>query len=212
MDSAVISDKLKQNLAGKQVRAAVFTTFSFEPDFFELEAIPLLLPGNIAYSSDPRVKTFQVREALRDSGIVLDVFYDLNLYREQGQASPKMEYGCHGVYREHSAFHGKVLYILAYDEKWDAECLLVGAGSNNITFSGWWDNIECQHWETVYSGYVPRLFINKLQEDVAYLREVPGAGGEAARWSGSTISLPGVCQRRVSRGSLLQSELYQQAR
>ncbi|RFF29407.1 phospholipase D family protein [Wenzhouxiangella sediminis] len=178
MDSEVISEKLKELLAGKQVRAAVFTTYSFDPEFFELEVIPLLLPGNIAYSSDPRVKTFQVREALRDSGVVLDVFYDLNLYREQGQSSPKMEYGCHGVYRENSAFHAKALYILAYDEEWDVECLLVGAGSNNLTFSGWWDNIECQHWQEVYSGYVPLLFVNKLKEDIAYLRAVPGAGYE----------------------------------
>ena len=60
MDAAVISDRLKELLDNCEVKAAVFTTYTFEPEFFELEVIPLLLPGNTPFSSDSRVKQFQV--------------------------------------------------------------------------------------------------------------------------------------------------------
>ena len=83
MDSAVISDRLKELIDGREVKAATFTTYTFEPEFFELEVIPLLLPGDIPFSSDSRVKEFQVREALRDTKLNLDVFYDLQIFRKE---------------------------------------------------------------------------------------------------------------------------------
>lgn len=139
--------------------------------FFELEVIPLFLGKNIPFSSEPRVKQFQIREALRESGIAIDVFYDLPCFRKEGQNSPAMEYGCHGVYLEGRAFHAKNLYVLAYDQEYEIDCLLVGVGSNNLTLAGWWDNVECQHWEVIYSGEASRRFINRIAEDVAFLKE-----------------------------------------
>jgi len=170
MESAVISDKLKALIDGREVKAATFTTYTFEPEFFELEVIPLLLPGDIPFSSDSRVKEFQVREALRDTKLSLDVFYDLQIFRKEGHSSPTMEYLCHGVHRGNNAFHAKLILILVYDQYHEHECLLVGAGSNNLTRAGWWDNIECQHWEVVRSGKTSRAFLNRLRDDVAFLQ------------------------------------------
>ena len=170
MEKAVISEKLLELVAGRQVVAALFTTYTFEPDFFELEVIPLLLNQDIPYSTDERVKRFQVRENLREADLPLEVFYDLPIYRQSGETSPEMEYLYHGVNLGNRAFHGKVNMLLLKDTETDEEALLVGAGSNNLSRAGWWDNIECQHWEEVRDGETRRRFINLLQEDIAFLR------------------------------------------
>ena len=40
METDVISNKLSELLNNRDVRAAAFTTYTFEPEFFELEVIP----------------------------------------------------------------------------------------------------------------------------------------------------------------------------
>lgn len=171
MDTAVVSEELTDYLTDSTVKAGVFTTYTFDPEFFELEVIPLLLAGNRAFSSDARVKQFQVREALRESQIALDVFYDLPMYRREGSCSPSMEYSFHGVHRGNNAFHPKLALILVEDHDRDCECLMVAAGSNNLTRAGWWSNIECVHWEFIYSGDCSLRFLNQLKRDVAWLQE-----------------------------------------
>lgn len=170
MENAVVSDHLGALLADRQVKAAVFTTYNFEPDFFELEVIPLLLPGNTQLSSHAAIKLFQVREALRESTVELEVFYDLKIFRENASCSPAMEYPFHGVYRGNNAFHPKLVFILAYDEETQSDCLLVGAGSNNLTQAGWWDNIEGIHWEEVWPWTVDTGFIERLKADIEWLQ------------------------------------------
>ena len=156
MDNAVISDRLTELLKNRKVKAVVFTTYTFEIDFFELEVIPLLLNNDTAYSTDERVKRVQVRVELQkaktQTPLPLEVFYDGKLFRNQAHESPRMEYLCHGVDLGNSAFHAKVAFILVYDEKWESDCLLVGAGSNNLSYAGWWENIECQHWQEVWGS------------------------------------------------------------
>ncbi len=170
MENAVVSDRLETLLADRQIKAAVFTTYNFEPDFFELEVIPLLLPGNTQLSSHASIKQFQVREALRESAVELEVFYDLRIFRENANCSPAMEYPFHGVYRGNNAFHPKLAFILVYDEKTQSDCLLVGAGSNNLTQAGWWDNIEGVHWEMVWPRSTDSGFIEHLQADMKWLQ------------------------------------------
>lgn len=169
MEKAVISERFAEQIAGRKVLAALFTTYTFEPDFFELEVIPLMLGQDMAYSADERVKRFMVRENLREANLSIDVFYDLPMYRMSGQCSPEMEYLCHGVNLGNRAFHGKVNLILVQHPDTEEQSLLVGAGSNNLTRAGWWDNIECQHWEEVVNGSSQRKFINLLKEDLAFL-------------------------------------------
>lgn len=169
MDKAVISERLLELIADREVLAALFTTYTFEPEFFELEVIPLLLDPRSPYSTDERVKRIMVRENLRETGLPIDIFYDLNMFRRSGDTSPEMEYLCHGVNMGNGEFHGKVTMILLKDRDTGLMSMLVAAGSNNLTRAGWWDNIECQHWEEVKSGEVSRKFINVLGEDVDFL-------------------------------------------
>lgn len=182
MDNAVISEKLTELLKNRKVKAAVFTTYTFEIDFFELEVIPLLLNNDTAYSTDERVKKMQIRlelqKAKTQSQLPLEVFYDGKLFRNQAHESPRMEYLCHGVDLGNSAFHAKVAFILVYDEYYESDCLLVGAGSNNLSYAGWWENIECQHWEEVWpksknwdkSWHPSSAFLKQLRNDIKYLK------------------------------------------
>ncbi len=169
--SKTISQNLLERINGREVLAALFTTYTFEPDFFELEIIPLMLKENTPYSTDERIKRFMVRDKLRESGMPIDVYYDLPMFRQPGEKnSPQMEYDCTGVNLGNRAFHGKVNMILVSDDAGE-KVLLVGAGSNNLTLAGWWDNIECQHWEEIRSGYVQRKFVNVLKEDISFLAD-----------------------------------------
>ena len=230
MENAVVSDHLGALLADRQVKAAVFTTYNFEPDFFELEVVPLLLPGNTQLSSHAAIKLFQVREALRESAVELEVFYDLKIFRENASCSPSMEYPFHGVYRGNNAFHPKLVFILIYDEETESDCLLVGAGSNNLSQAGWWDNIECVHWEMVWPWSTAYSFVKRLKADVEWLkneRRIPGNGHSAldlvavyldfclenAGTSGAAMPIPyyGIVDSSVPRGfqQFLESEVGQ---
>lgn len=165
-----ISDGFREQI-GKQERvvAAVFTTYRFEPEFFEQEVIPLMLDQGLAFSSDQRIKSIQVREALSTAELPLEVFYDLGLFHQQATTSPSMEYLHHGIHGERRTFHAKLVFLLLEDTETGVQSLRVGAGSANLTFAGWWENIECQHWEHVVSGRVSRPFLNQLRREVAWL-------------------------------------------
>ncbi len=130
MDNAVISERLVELIKGREVQAALFTTYTFEPEFFELDVIPLLLKQDAAYSTDERVKQFMVRENLREAELPIDVFYDLPMARVSSSNSPQMEYLCHGVNLGNCAFHGKVIMILLKEQDTHELSLLLGAGSN----------------------------------------------------------------------------------
>ena len=170
MDSRTISDNFTSLiLENHKVIAALFTTFNFEPDFFEQEVIPLILDDNLAFSSDARIKSIQVREALSESNIPIEVFYDRTIFAQQEPVSPSMEYMHHGIIGDQGAFHAKLTFLLLQDCETEDKVLYVGAGSANITGAGWWENIECQHWEEVRSGHSSRRFINQLIRDSEWL-------------------------------------------
>lgn len=184
------------------VVAALFTTFNFEPDFFEEEIVPLLLNQDLAFSSDKVVKTFQVRQALNEAQIPIEIFYDANIFQLEADRAPEMEYLHHGVNDAPNAFHGKVSLILLRETKTGQQTLLVSAGSANLTQAGWWENIECQHWETISDRTAPEAFRNSIQADLDLLEEqrqaaTPTSGsaldrikGFVAACSGSDSSAP----------------------
>ena len=170
MELSTISDGFRAQIGERErVVAAVFTTYRFEPEFFEQEIIPLMLDQGLAFSSDQRIKSIQVREALSDSGLRIEVFYDLDLFRQQGTVSPAMEYLHHGIRGERSAFHAKLVFLLLEDADSGYQSLCVGASSANLSIAGWWENIECQHWERVESGWASRRFLNQLRADIEWL-------------------------------------------
>ncbi|HEY9148655.1 MAG TPA: hypothetical protein VIQ22_06550, partial [Gammaproteobacteria bacterium] len=85
---STVSDGFRAQIGERErVVAAMFTTYRFEPEFFEQEIIPLMLDQGLAFSSDQRIKSIQVREALSDAVLPVEVFYDLDLFRQQGTVS-----------------------------------------------------------------------------------------------------------------------------
>ena len=57
---AVLADRLSDLINGRRVHAAVFTTFSFDPEFFELHILPTLFgPRFNQYESTPTLHTRQ---------------------------------------------------------------------------------------------------------------------------------------------------------
>ena len=174
METKIISDKLGKVIEDGNVKAAVFTTYNFEPEFFELDVIPILLKQDNAYSVDEQVKSHIIRDALMKSSMQLEVFYDAKIFRSEGSQSPQMGYLYHGVNLGNRAFHSKSIYILMHSDEYGQDYLIVGAGSNNLSKSGWWDNIEAQHWEVVWDGEIRGKFKNRLQEDVSWLEDRQG--------------------------------------
>lgn len=168
METQTISEGFSEQIStGKRVVAGLFTTYNFEPAFFEIEVIPLMLKYGRAYSRDERIKRVQVREALSEEGLPIEVFYDLDMFHTQ-PVSPAMEYLHHGIRGDSYAFHAKLVMLLLEDH--DGNLILkVGAGSANISQAGWWENIECQHWVEVRSGFISSRFKRQLIADLQWL-------------------------------------------
>ncbi|MCJ8311747.1 MAG: hypothetical protein HRU38_08535 [Saccharospirillaceae bacterium] len=164
-----ITEKLTNIIGDRKVLSAIFTTFNFEPNFFELDIIAELLAQDICYSADERIKTFQVREALRLSNLPISVFFDKQMFISEADQSPQMEYLCHGVNKGNACFHAKNIYLLVEDETTKTESLLIASGSNNITRAGWWKNIEVQHWEEITVKGTSKRFIEALKKDIKSL-------------------------------------------
>jgi HKD family nuclease len=169
MDKSVISDQFSEAIDGRRVQAAVFTSYNFEPHFFEIDVIPYLLKDTIPYSNDERVKKYQVMEALRDSELEIEVFFDQPVF-ESADQSPAMEYLFHGINLLPFAFHAKNNYLLVKDKETEKQNLLIAAGSNNLTRAGWWENIETQHWVIIDPDKTNELFIEQLKGDMEWLK------------------------------------------
>jgi len=155
MDSAVLSQAMLDQIGEREIESAIFTTFTFDPEFFELEIIPLLLDRNLPYSTDDVIKRLTVRENLRSANVKLDVYFDQPQFIESGYSSPQMEYGYYGVTQPNGVFHPKTVLLLVRDAVTNERVLLHCAGSNNLTRAGWWDNIECTHWMEYSSKEIP---------------------------------------------------------
>lgn len=145
----VLTAQLRAAIKGRAVRAAVFTTFAFEPEFFELWVLPTLFER--AWSRDAGVRRAQVEEALRDTDHVA-VYYDRQQFAG-GLAG--LDYARFGVSRNSGCFHAKNALILVEGNAAglpQARSLLVLTTSANLTRAGWWENVEIGHIEELPAG------------------------------------------------------------
>ena len=74
----VLSEQLQEVIRGRVVKAAVFTTYQFEPGFFEEDVLPLLFEQS--FSHVPQIRLIQLEEALL-SVEHLAVYYDRWVFR-----------------------------------------------------------------------------------------------------------------------------------
>lgn len=130
-----VSNVLKEGIAGRKVMDAVFTSFTLEVNFFELEVIPELLSDTYQFSLTESMKRYELDHIWSKSPINVDVFYDK--YAFNFEHPPLLECNYIPVSIPPKAFHPKITVLLLEDST-----ILVMVGSNNLSYSGWWENIE----------------------------------------------------------------------
>jgi len=147
--TGVLSDALADAIDRRRVRAAVFTTFSFDPAFFEMEILPILFDQQ--FSHVDKVKAVQLEDALREIDGVA-VYYDRSAL-SQDAAPARLDVRRIDVRRATGVFHPKVVLLLVDERVEESEApsqsLIVGILSANLTRSGWWENVEVGHFEEI---------------------------------------------------------------
>lgn len=146
MERHVLADQLSAAIGQRKVTHAVFTTYTFEPDFFELEVLPLLFDRS--FSQDAGVKRVHLSFSLREiAGI--ELYYDYNAF--DSDVSCRLDYTRIPVRNGNNSFHPKVILLLVRNAD-STHSLIVMAGSANLTRSGHWENLECFHTEEIEAG------------------------------------------------------------
>ena len=149
LPTAVLSQALAKAIDGRRVRVAVFTTFSFDPGFFELNVLPLLFDQS--FSQVDKIRRIQLEDALRDIDH-LAVYYDRSALSQDAEPA-RLDYRRIDVRRSSGVFHPKLLLLLVESPETEdeppRESLLVAVLSANLTRAGWWENLECGHVEAI---------------------------------------------------------------
>jgi len=144
----VLSQSLAEAVNGRRVRAAVFTTYTFDPGFFESHILPVLFDK--PFSQEEKVKLIQMEDALQSLDDIA-VYYDRSALSQEATPA-QLDYRRIDVRRKTGAFHPKLILLLienVEDGVTDLS-LVVSTLSANLTRAGWWENVETGHFEEVW--------------------------------------------------------------
>ena len=176
---AVLSRRFVDALRGRRLRSAVFTTFSFDPGFFELQVLPLLFPQS--FSQVDKVRLLQLEDALRDVDH-LAVYYDRRALSQDAEPA-RLDYRRIDVRRRTGAFHPKLAFLLVEESKETGdetgatrETLVVACLSANLSRAGWWENVECVHIEEIRERSTGRVPFRR--DLLAVLRRIRACAAE----------------------------------
>jgi len=170
----VLSEALREAVDGRQVRAAVFTTYSFDPEFFETEVLPLLFSDELGAS--PSVRRARLEGEL-EKVEELAVYYDA---RALLTTPALLDFRRYALRQRDGVFHPKVAMLLIdhpmeeEDRKWLEQRLVVFVMSANLTRSGWWYNVEVAHSEEVETEDGRRDLRRGILHLIRRLRRVAG--------------------------------------
>ncbi len=159
MKALTISEAFRAVIGEREVVQAFFTTYSFEPDFFELEVLPLLL-GNPALSSNESIRYYQLQSLMRQHAGRLAVVYDLSVF--DPQLAPRLEVDYLPMRVGGACQHAKLMVLVVRDRKSKLLSIVLGAGSFNLTKAGWWENLEVGHWVELSEGSAPGNILEPL--------------------------------------------------
>ncbi len=182
IEQQVLSDALGEALAGRPVRAAVFTTFTFDPGFFELEILPNLFDRT--FSPSETMRRVQLEDCLRSVDEIA-VFYDRTGL--DGNASPAtLDFRRIDVQRKNGIFHPKMVLILVENPS-DSDrsddppprSLIVACLSANLTRSGWWENVETGHIEIIEGAEHTREVCTYRDDVLALIRQLDRLAGKS---------------------------------
>ncbi|MEI8348698.1 MAG: hypothetical protein WCI77_00955 [Candidatus Omnitrophota bacterium] len=116
----------------ESVECALFTSFTFDPVFFENNILPILF--DIEKASEVRRRA-QINERLAASPCV--VFYDNSTMPSGGGI---YRYQAKGIHLRDKFFHPKNAIVAGYYQ--DAPMVIVSASSANLKYQAWGSNVE----------------------------------------------------------------------
>ena len=158
MKHMTISAGFLQAIDGRPVTRAFFSTYCLEPDFFELDVLPLLL-GSPALSSAEPLRYQQLQALMGASAGCFGVAYDAPVFTPTLASRLEVDYlplqvdgACH---------HAKLALVEVAGK--DGPALIVCAGSFNLTRAGWWENIEVGHWVELSAADAPSNLVAPLR-------------------------------------------------
>lgn len=172
--TGILSDRLTRAIRGRRVTAAVFTTFTFEPAFFEEEVLPILFERSFSHASALRLA--QLEEEIR--GVrQLAVYYDRNAL-QPGAGSARLDVRRIGISRKTGCFHPKIVAALVEETDSKTEetttSLVLAVLSANLTRAGWWENLECAEIVELRDGQKCSFRKELLGASKAIRESVPG--------------------------------------
>jgi hypothetical protein len=151
---AVLSERFEEHVAGRQLIAAVFLTFTFDPEFFEQQVLPVFL--DVPTSHSEAIRRVQLEDALKDVRHRVAVYYDQNGLTPDAK-SARLDISRVPIRHPTGIFHPKNVFALVEETEPDvdgyrAQSLIVACMSANLTRAGWWENVEVCHIEEIGEG------------------------------------------------------------
>ena len=166
----VLTGRLQQAIGGRKVDAAVFTTFRFEPGFFEQEVLTALF--DVTWHHVPKLRRLQFEDLLRRLSGRLAVYYDQRALVEGDLGSAALDIRRIPCRPSGGYFHPKVILVLV-----EGPALVAMVSSANLTRAGWWENVEAAAVEELRAGEPSRMrdelegFADHLRKRTADVRE-----------------------------------------
>lgn len=177
----VLSEHFQERLAERELLAAVFTTFQFDPGFFEQEILPVFLDLSLSHAVP--IRLIRLEDGLTRVPGGVAVYYDRNGLELTDARSARLDVRRIPV-RHSAVFHSKLVLALVRERENDdsgerPQTLIVATLSANLTRSGWWRNVEACHSEELPSGAKTRL----RESVIDYLEALRRRAGPAANHS-----------------------------
>lgn len=166
MKSLTISEGFKQAIGERTVTQAFFSTYCFEPDFFELDVLPLLL-GESTFSTDENIRYHQLQASMSDCNSRFAVAYDVDVFNPQ--FAPRLEVDYIPVRVDGACQHAKIAVLEVVDDAGKV-AIILAAGSFNLTKAGWWTNIEVGHWLELNQESAPSNIVKPLAKALAFFQ------------------------------------------
>ena len=91
MKSLTISEGFKLAIGERKVERAFFSTYCMDPDFFELDVLPLLL-GDPALSTDEAFRYHQLQSLMSDCTGRFAVAYDFDVFDPRYTTKLEVDY------------------------------------------------------------------------------------------------------------------------
>jgi len=164
MKHMTISEGFREAIGERRVERAFFSTYCLEPDFFELEVLPLML-GTPALSTAESIRYHQLQSLMGASRGRFGVAYDAPVFAPT--LAPRLEVDYLPVQVDGACHHAKLAVIEVVDTDGNHAVILC-AGSFNLTKAGWWENIEVGHWVELSAADAPANILKPLREAIDY--------------------------------------------